>query len=231
MLAGRAGMDVVEALRKRKSIRGFKPDPVPREVLGKVLEAACRAPSALNTQPWEFFVVGGEALREVCRENVRLLRSGAPLELEVAESAFPKDSVYRKRQVELAKQLFRLMGIAREDEEKRAAWTERGFRHFDAPAAIVIVQDGSLTGDGPLFDMGSITQSICLAALNFGLGTCIARQGVFYPAVLRKVVGIPESKRIVIAIAIGYPDWDFPANAVETDREDLEAITTWVGFD
>ena len=79
-------------------------------------------------------------------------------------------------------------------------------------------------------DIGSLMQSICLAALKYGLGTCIAKQGVYYPDVLRKIAGIPESKRIVIAIAIGTPDWDFPANAVETDREPPEAITTWVGF-
>lgn len=224
-------MDVVEAMRKRRSIRGFKPEPVPKEILEEILEAACRAPSALNTQPWEFFVVAGETLRQVCRENVGLLKSGAPLELEVAESAFPRDSVYRRRQVDLARQLFRSMGIEREDQEKRAEWTERGFRHFDAPAAIILVQDQSLSGDGPLFDMGAIAQSICLVALKHGLGTCIARQGVFYPNVLREVVGIPRSKRIVIAIAIGYPDWDFPANAVETEREGLEEITTWVGFE
>ena len=223
-------MDVVEAMRSIKSIRAFKPDPVSKQVLEEILEAGCRAPSALNTQPWEFFVIGGDALKQVCEENVKHLKAGAPLELEVAESAFPRDSVYRKRQVELAKQLFRLMGIAREDEEKRTEWTQRGFRHFDAPAAIVIVQDGSLTGPGPLMDIGSLMQSICLAALEYGLGTCIARQGVYYPDVLRKVAGIPKSKKIGVAIAIGTPDWDFPANAVETDREPAEALTTWVGL-
>ena len=224
-------MDVVEAMWSRKSIRAFKPEPVSKQVLEEILEAACRAPSALNTQPWEFFVIGGEALKEVCEENVEHLKAGAPLELEVAEHAFPRDSVYRKRQVELAKQLFRLMGIAREDEEKRTEWTQRGFRHFDAPAAIIIVQDESLSGAGPLMDVGSLVQSICLAALKYGLGTCIARQGVYYPDVLRKVAGVPKSKKIVIAIAIGTPDWDFPANAVETDREPIETITTWVGFE
>ncbi len=223
-------MDVVEAMKNRKSIRGFKPEPVSKEVLQEVLEAAGRAPSALNLQPWEFFVLAGEPLKQVGRENVEGLKTGATLELEVAESGFPKDSVFRKRQVELAKQLFQLMGIPREDQDKRAAWMELGFRYFDAPAALIIVSDRSLSGEGLLLDIGAVMQSICLVAWKHGLGTCIARQGVFYPDVLRKVAGIPESKRIVIAISIGYPDWDFPANVVETDRERTEALTTWVGF-
>jgi len=224
-------MDVLEAMRTRKSIRGFKPDPVKREVIEEILEVACRAPSALNLQPWEFVVLTGDALRRVGLENVERLKAGAPLELEVAESGFPRDSVFRQRQVELAKQLFGRMGIQREDQAKRAEWMELGFRYFDAPAAIVIVSDRSLSGEGPLLDMGAVMQNICLAAWAHGLGTCIARQGVFYPDVLRKVGGIPESKRIVIAISIGYPDWDFPANKVETDRERAADITTWVGFE
>jgi len=224
-------MDILEAMRTRRSIRGFKPDPVNREVIEEVLEAACRAPSALNLQPWEFVVFTGDALGKLGLENVKRLRNGAPLELEVAESGFPRDSVFRKRQVELAKQLFGRMGIQREDQARRVEWMELGFRYFDAPAAIIIVSDRSLSGEGPLLDMGAVMQNICLAAWAQGLGTCIVRQGVFYPDVLRKVGGIPESKRIVIAISIGYPDWDFPANKVETDRERAAYITTWVGFE
>jgi nitroreductase len=224
-------MDVLEAVRSRKSIRGYKPDPVSKELIQEVLEASCRTPSALNLQPWEFVVLAGDAVKKAGQGNVERLQAGATLELEVAESGFPKDSVFRQRQVELAKQLFRLMGIEREDQEKRAAWMELGFRYFDAPAAIIIVSDKSLSGEGPLLDLGAVMQSICLAAWKHGLGTCIARQGVFYPDVLREVAGIPESKRIVIAISIGYPDWDFPANKVETDRERAADITTWVGFE
>jgi hypothetical protein len=66
--------------------------------------------------------------------------------------------------------------------------------------------------------------------LNFGLGTCIEDQGVLYPEVLRKIVQIPGNKKIVIAIAIGYPDWDFPANALVTSRDSLDNNTRWFGF-
>jgi nitroreductase len=133
--------------------------------------------------------------------------------------------------VALARQLFQSMGISKEDDEKKRQWMERGFRFFDAPAAIVIVIDRSMGERVPLLDIGAVMQSICLAALTRGLGTCIEDQGVMYPQVLRDLAGIPDSKRIIIAIAIGYPDWDFPANSVETAREPLDAITTWCGFE
>ncbi len=222
-------MNVIEAIRLRKSIRGYKPDPVPKEVLREVLETATRSPSALNAQPWEITVVSGEVLEDIKRGNVEMLACGAMPNPGVPTR--PLEGVYKQRQVDLAIQLFQLMGIAREDRDKRAEWMQRGFRFFDAPAAIILSVDSSLDESRTQFDIGLITQTICLAALNYGLGTCIGVQGIMYPEVVRRFTGIPESKRITIAIAIGYPDWDFPANKLESKRESVESITTWCGFD
>jgi len=224
-------MGVIEAVKKRKSIRGYKPDAVPKEILEEILELASRAPSAMNTQPWEFTVLTGDVLENVRRSNVALLNSGASSNPEHTVVSWPVESIYRQRQVDLAKQLFRLMDIPREDKEKRAKWMERGFRYFDAPAAIIVSTDRCLSESGPLLDIGAVIQTICLTALHFGLGTCIEDQGTMYPEVLKKYAHIPESKRIIAAIAIGYPDWDFPANKVETEREPIQNITTWLGFD
>jgi len=277
-------MDVIEAVKKRKSIRGYKSDPVPKEVLEQILELTSRAPSAMNTQPWEFTVLTGDVLENVKRTNVELLKSGAPSnpehivvnwpresiyrerQVNLAKQLFqlmdtgdvledvkrtnvellksgapsnpehivvnwPRESIYRERQVDLAKQLFQLMDIPREDKEKRAKWTERGFRYFDAPTVIIVSTDRCLSESGPLLDIGAAIQTICLTGLHFGLGTCIEDQGVAYPEVLRKYAHIPESKRIIMAIAVGYPDWDFPANKLVTEREPIKNITTWLGFD
>jgi nitroreductase len=223
-------MDVIEAVKKRKSIRGYKPDPVPKQVLEQILELASHAPSAMNTQPWEFTVLTGEVLENVRRSNVELLSSGVLPNPEHMVTSWPRESIYRQRQVDLAKQLFQLMDIPREDKDKRAKWLERGFRYFDAPAAIIISTDRCLSESGPLLDIGAVMQTICLTALHFGLGTCIEDQGTMYPQVLRKYAHIPESKRIIAAIAIGYPDWDFPANKVESEREPIKNVTTWLGF-
>ncbi len=224
-------MEIIEAINSRRSIRSFKPDPVPAGILEQILELATRAPSAMNTQPWEFTVLTGDVLDRVRRANVERLRSGTPPNPEHAVVAWPKESVYRERQVALAKQLFQAMDIPREDKEKRAEWMERGFRYFDAPAAIIVSADRSLSESGPLLDIGAAIQTICLAALHFGLGTCIEDQGTMYPDVLREHAHIPESRRIIMAVAIGYPDWDFPANKVQSDREPVGRITTWPGSD
>jgi len=224
-------MDMAEAIRNRKSIRGFKPDPVPREILEQILDLARRAPSTMNTQPWEFVVLTGEVLQKITRENVRKLRGGVMIHPEHVITGWPSSSVFRSRQVEVARRIFDLMGILREDKEKRAAWMERGFCYFDAPVAVIILTDRALTEAGPLMDIGAVMQTICLAALEHGLGTCIEDQGVMYPETIRQAANIPESKRIVISIAIGYPDKEFPANRLESPREPLDKIVSWHGFE
>ncbi len=224
-------MDIIDAILNRRSIRDFKPDPVPKEILKKVLEIAGRAPSAENTQPWEFTVITGNVLDKIRQANIEKLNSGAPVHPDLVHKGWPPGSVYRRRQVEVAKQIFQRMEIPRDDMEKRAQWMERGFRYFNAPAVIIVSVDRSLPKHRPLFDIGGVTQTICLAALEYGLGTCIGNQGIMYPDVLSRFAGIPESKRVEISIAIGYPNWDFPANTILSTREPVKNIVTWCGFD
>jgi nitroreductase len=224
-------MEVFDAIRRRKSVRGYTGQPVPRELLLEILDAACRAPSAMNTQPWEFYVLGGKVLDMVREANVERLRAGVFPNPEHPPVGWPREGVYRDRQVELAKGLFSLMGIAREDHARRQDWTERGFRFFGAPAAIIVCAKKVLAEGGPLLDLGCAIQTLCLAATARGLGTCVEDQGVMYPDTLREHAGIPEDTRILMAVAIGYPDPDFPANAIETSREPASRVTTFAGFD
>ncbi len=221
-------MDIVEAIRSRKSIRGYKPDPVPKEVLREILDVATRAPSSVNSQPWEITIIAGQVLKNIKQGNIEKLLSRAPASPDQGSNRL--EGKYRQRQVDLAIQLFQLMGITREDKEKRAEWSQRGLRFFDAPAAFILSIDKSLKGWGA-FDLGSLAQTICLTALKYSLGTCIQSQGIIYPEVIRKFTDIPESKQMVICISIGYPDWDFPANKAESAREPLENVVTWCDDD
>lgn len=222
-------MDVIEAICSRQSIRGYKPTPVIKETLREILDIATRSPSGDNAQTWEITVVTGEVLDNIRWGNVEMLTSGVTPNPDFALGRL--EGVHRQRQVELGIQLFQLMGIVREDRDKRTQWRQRGFRFFDAPAAIILSANSSLSESRILLDVGFITQTICLTALNYGLGTCIGVQGTTYPEVVRKFTNIPASRRIIVSIAIGYPDWDFPANKLKSKREPVESITTWCGFE
>lgn len=222
-------MDILEAIKSRKSIRGYKPDPIPKEILREIMEIARRAPSSMNTQPWEMIIATGEVLDNIKRGNMEMLTSGDRLDRAGPGGRYK--GIYWERQKEIGIQLYQSMGIARDDKERRAWWWQRGFRYFDAPAAIFLAVDKSFPESIGQLSIGSIAQTICLAALNYGLGTCIESQGISFPEVVRRFTSIPESKQLVTSIAIGYPDGDFPANKAESKRAPLEEIVTWCGFD
>ncbi len=223
-------MEFENVVMTRRSIRKFKPDPVDRETIARVLTLAGRAPSAMNTQPWEFFVITGDPLEKIKKDNIAALRGAKPAKPEHALSGWPQDSVYRRRQVDLGKQLFTLMEIPKDDMAKRVSWMERGYRYFDAPVAVIITYDDAFTPPGPLLDIGAVMQTLCLAAVDAGLTTCIEDQGVHYPEVVRRHAPIPKSKIMATAVAMGYPDPDFPANKVESERAAVDEITAWIGF-
>ena len=226
-------MELLEAIRVRKSVRAYKPDPVSVGTLLDLLNLAARAPSSVNSQPWEFFAVTGEALNALRKAYVEQFRAGVAPHPEVAIPQ-PKGTapglggVYRDRQIGLAKQMFKLLGIGKGDKDKMQAFTESMYRFYDAPAAVVLVIDKVLTGGWPLVDTGVMAGTIAYAALEYGLGTCIIRAIVDYPEQLRAVVGIPDSKQIIVGLAIGYPDWDAPVNELETEREAVESLLTLV---
>jgi nitroreductase len=112
----------------------------------------------------------------------------------------------------------------------------QNFRHYDAPAVIYLLTDRGFfyqtrgMNVWALYDCGAVVQNILLLATKHGLGTIVQAQAAAYPDVLRKELGIPESKIVLLGIAIGYPDWDNPINQFQTEREPLDSIATWHGF-
>ncbi len=227
-------MDIVEAINKRKSIRAFKPDPVPRLILKEIMELALRAPSWANTQPWEFTIVAGSKLEEIRQIFIEKIEEEPAPDI-TRPRGFPEP--YDSRIRALARTELEIKGIQREDREGRGWWRLEGLRHYGAPSVIYICIDRSFYFQGkdinvwPVFDCGLVAENIMLLATKYGLGTVAQAQAVIYPEVLRKVLGIPDSKLIVLGIAIGYPDWDDPINQFQSEREPLDNVAKWYGFD
>ena len=134
-----------EVVLGRRSTRGFKPEPVPTSVIREVIELAMRAPSSLNTQPWNFHVVSGEPLDRIRKGNTERNLAGVPDSREF-RSHGAYEGAHRERQIGIAKQLFAAMGIERHNQEQRTDWVLRGFRQFDAPVSIVVTYDRSIHG-------------------------------------------------------------------------------------
>ena len=224
-------MEFDDVILGRRSIRGYKPDPVLRQLIEEVLTLAMRAPSSMNTQPWNFHVITGEPLARIRQGNTERTLAGVPDSREFRKgTAF--DGVHRDRQVEVAKQLFGAMGIERDDKAKRQDWVLRGFRQFDAPVCVIITYDKVLDGsDDTPFDCGAVTTALVNAAWSRGLGCVINSQGIMQSPVVREHAGIPDDQVIMKAVALGWPDDSFPANAVVPTRKSVAEAATFVGFE
>jgi nitroreductase len=224
-------MQFDEVILGRRSIRGFLKQTPSQDLISEIITLAMRAPSSYNTQPWNFFVVTGEPLERIREENSRRNLAGVPDSREFrSHGAYGGE--HRDRQIGVAKQLFAAMGIQRGDTQARQDWVMRGFRQFDAPVSIVVTYDRVIHGGdiGP-FDCGAVTNALVNAAWSRGLGCVINSQGIMQSPVVREYARIPEDQVIMMCVAMGWPDPDFPANAVMSHRKPVEQAVTFIGFD
>jgi nitroreductase len=215
----------------RRSIRGYQKKPVPQTLIREVIALAMRAPTSLNTQPWNFYVVTGAPLDAIRKGNTERNLAGVPDTREFRRGP-GYEGVHRERQIEIAKQLFAAMDIPRDDKEKRQDWVLRGFRQFDAPVSIVITYDRSIHGsDIAPFDCGGVANALVNAAWSRGLGCVINSQGIMQSPVVREHARIPDDQVIMTCVAMGWPDETFPANAVVSRRKSVDEAAVFVGWE
>ena len=233
----RTNMKIIESIRNRRSIRRFKPDIVSRDVLEKLLEDCRWSPSASNTQPWELAILGGDILakfkeRLLARmteewDTTNLVFRNINPDIPFPERVDP----YKKRALELRNRIdshqfpHDMPGI----EEKRQNYLLDGGLLWGAPAVIILYTNKSVCPKA-ILDIGLMAQTIALASLAYGLGTCMMTMPVQWPEIIRELCSISDDYLLGLGIAIGYPDMTAPINNFQRDREPLEAYTHWQGF-
>lgn len=222
-------MEVIQAINKRFSVRAFKADPVPLDLLRKIIEQALRAPSWANTQPWEFAVATGKKLKAI--QDGFVERGMQEPKSEVARPyEFPEPYMSRIRALQPKDR----KEMTEEDLEARFL---KNARHYGAPVCIYLLVGRPFFFQSrginvwSLYDCGSAVENIMLLATSYGLGTIAQAQAVIYPDIIRKVLKIPEDKLIALGIAIGYPDRDNPENKERRSREPLEKVAKFYGFE
>ena len=222
-------MEVIEAILNRRSIRGFKPDPVPRKLLEEILETCRWAPSAQNTQAWELAIVGGNVMDKVRARLDEKVRVNAPPTSDLPAADLPEPYAKRAAESREALDAYQFPPGTENLDAKRLEYLWKGGRMFDVPNAIFIYTDKALDYKA-IISAGILAQTINLAAFKHGLGTCIMTRVVNYPEILRELLGIPDSKNIVLGIAIGYPDPEALVNSSPRHRLPVETFTKWHGF-
>jgi len=217
-------MDTIEAINGRKSIRAFKNDPVSGTLITKILEAAIRAPSAINQQPWHFVVVAGEAKERLASAILRKYKEKGMVR-ELIKEELPKK--YERRTQEL---FAHIKTYLKEMGQDMSYILEGSCRFYDAPVAIMVTMDKGLY-PSKLLEIGAAIENLMLAAYSLGLGTCPIGFILRYEEAIREELGIPDHVEVVLGIALGYPDLDSPINSFKSSRESLDQSLTWIGFD
>lgn len=220
---------VEEALFARRSVRGFLPDPVPRDVIEDILRAARTAPSGANLQPGRFHVLAGVALAGLTDSLMAAVADGTP---EVSEySYFPKQmgADLKARQRAAGYALYQALEIGRRDIAGRKAQFARNYRFFDAPVGIVVTIDRDM-GKGCFMDLGMALMALMLVAQARGVATCGIGALANHGDVVHRALGLPEDEMVVCGMALGYADTEADVNSVRTERAALEEYASFQGF-
>lgn len=220
-------MNILEALGSRFSARAFKPDPVDREILLKMMEAASRAPSWGNSQPWEVYIAAGETLNKIRKAFLERFEAGSPMQPDLPR---PQEwpSALAQRMAESAARRLTALGFSPDDEGAKRASMRRNYEFFGAPAVAYLCLERALT-PWSIFDVGMFTMSFLLAAKECGVDSIPAVNLVAYPDILRKELGIPDSLMILIGVALGYADPDHPANRYRSSRRPVHEVVRFKG--
>jgi nitroreductase len=216
-------MDLIQTIKERRSIRAFRPEPVPKGVIEEILGLTVHAPSAINLQPWEFVVVTGE---EKARLSRRLIKAYHEKRISCSPgNVKPLPKTYGKRGAKtlaLMQPFFQEMGV---DPDRYL--NEESCNFYGAPVAIFLCLDDSFPS-ARMVDIGIALGYFALSAHEFELGTCPIGLIVAYEDEIKDLLNIPQNKNVVISVALGYPDWDVPINRFKSQRDDLEKFVRWI---
>lgn len=219
-------MDAIECIKTRMSIRKFMPEPVPKATLLEVINAAQWSPSYKNTQPWEVIVLSGSKKEALGKMMTELLKKGIDPCPDIPEpETWPEAE--EARIADLYKRRSAASGIDLNDPETLKKAKIANFNFYWAPHALYLYQDASLTS-WSIFDIGLFAQNLMLAAHAKGLGTVPQAFATDYARDIKKFLEIPETKRLVLGMSIGYPDLTSEINAFRTDRVKTDEIVRWI---
>ena len=226
---------VIDAMQSRFSCRAFTAQVPTKALVNSVLEAALRAPSGTNTQPWKVYVVQGakrdELVAKVCAAHDQVAQNPELAKTQYAEpyDYYPEKwvSPYIDRRRACGFGMYGVLGIAKGEHLKMHMQQQRNFRYFDAPIGVHFTLD-KVMGRGSMLDYGMFLQNIMLAARAAGLHTCPQAAWNMFDSIVLPHVGAGESEMLVCSMALGYADEAALINTFRTVREPLTQVVNWL---
>ncbi|HHL43151.1 MAG TPA: nitroreductase [Hellea balneolensis] len=214
---------VTEAVLTRLTVRDFLDTPVDKETLRQIFETARRAPSGGNLQPWNVHVLTGEKLDNFRHEVIGKLMKGEIEQETFAPYPSPLWEPMRSWRYKLGEDMYKLLGIPKDDKPARLRQVGKNFTFFSAPVGILITGDKRLEVP-QYYDIGIYLQTLMLLAREQGLHT--APQGAWrsFPDTIKAHVGHPDEQHILVGMSMGYANPDAPVNQLVSDRAPLDEL-------
>ncbi|MDF2496367.1 nitroreductase [Sphingomonas sp.] len=218
-------MNVSDAVRERRSVRGFLDKEVPLDVLKELALTSARAATGGNIQPWHIDIVTGDKmaeLKEIMRGKIERRETETP-----GYDIYPREmnDATKARTFQIGEIMYGHLGIPREDKRARAQWFARNFQFFGAPAAFFVTVDRRM-GPPQWADLGMYLQNLMLLAVEKGLGTCPQECWAVYPNTVEAFLGTPSERMLFCGVAIGYEDAEELANRTRSPRAPEEEWLT-----
>ena len=221
---------VDEAITSRHSIRAYLPTPVAREDIASMLEVAARAPSGSNTQPWKAYVLMGEMKRQLTAEILAIYNDQTKFAALTEDYRYyPTDwsSPYQERRRKVGLDLYKLLGLGRDDKTGMHAQHARNYAFFGAPVGMIFTIERKMN-TGSWLDFGCFLQTLMIAARGRGLDTCAqAAFNRFHP-IIRQVTGIPQEEVVMCGLALGFADMSKVENTLISERESLSGFARFL---
>lgn len=218
-------MDVTEAIKTRRTIRGFSPDPVPDETIREIIDIARYAPSNSNTQPWHVSVVSGEARAQLEAAIFAEMNDGRKPYPQWPPGGAGLHGVYKQRQRDCAYEYYDAVGIDREDKKARAELATKNWAFFGAPHAAFFSMPDTMHRANAI-DIGIFLQTIMLLMVERGISSCPQGALAAYPGPVKEIAGIPEGNAIICGLSFGYADENAPANKARMAREPFDVVAS-----
>jgi nitroreductase len=221
---------VDEAITSRHSMRAFLPTPIAREDIERMLEVAARAPSGSNTQPWKAYVLTGKIKTRLSDEIMKVYHDKSKFEALTEDYRYYPDiwdSPYIERRRKVGLDLYRLLGLGRDDKAGMAAQHGRNYRFFDAPVGLIFTIDRVME-QGSWLDYGMFLQNIMVAAKAHGLDTCPQAAWNGFAKIVMPHIGAGDNEMLVCGMALGYADKSDIVNTFHTPRVPVAEFTKWL---
>lgn len=217
----RESLDVCQAIKDRKSIRAFLKKDVSDEILIEAVKIAQYAPSSTNMQPWQLVFVKGHKKQELSDQLLDAYDQKIPANPDMSAYLDQWVDPYKSRRFQVGMQLYQALDIKKEDHERRNAQMRANFDGFGAPVFCFIHMNPEMKL-GSYYDCGGFVQSLMLALSAFGLESCPQASVTDYQSTIKSYLNLPQSQKLLVALAIGYGDYDHPVNSFRTSRASLD---------